>query len=362
MAKELIVNYDNKPCYSIYIDNSYDAFCDKVNEISNFKKSKTCIVTDSNVANIHLNNMVEFAKNAFEQVFTFIIPAGEANKNLSQIEKLYEYLIINHFDRTDSLIALGGGVVGDMTGYAAATYLRGINFIQVPTTLLSQVDSSIGGKTGVDFNQYKNMVGAFHMPKLVYINTSTIKTLPDEQFQCGMGEIIKHGLIRNVHYYNWLKDNYKEILSLNDDYLADMVYESCIIKKNVVEEDPKEQSIRGYLNFGHTIGHAIEKLSDFKLYHGQCVAIGMVAASYISKELGHITNDEYEDIINTIKLYNLPVKCSLSDSQAILQATKSDKKMIGNKVKFILLKSIGDAYINTNLTEEELLGAIEEVL
>ncbi|MBR1572633.1 MAG: 3-dehydroquinate synthase [Lachnospiraceae bacterium] len=362
MAKELIVNYENQPCYSIYIDNSYDAFCDKINDIPNFKKSKTCIVTDSNVANIYLNDMVEFAKNTFEQVFTFIIPAGEANKNLSEIEKLYEHLIINHFDRTDSLIALGGGVVGDMTGYTAATYLRGINFIQVPTTLLSQVDSSIGGKTGVDFNQYKNMVGAFHMPKLVYINTSTIKTLPEEQFQCGMGEIIKHGLIRNANYYQWLKDNYQDILNLKDDSLADMIYESCLIKKNVVEEDPTEQSIRGYLNFGHTIGHAIEKLSDFKLYHGQCVAIGMVAASYLSKQHGNITGEEYIDIINTIKLYNLPVKCSLTDSSAILSATKSDKKMIGNKVKFILLKSVGDAYINTDLTEEELLGAIEEVL
>ena len=361
MARVLDVNYENAFSYHIYLEQDFGMLKEAVSELDTSCR-RALIVTDTNIAPLYLEKVKSILASCFLFVDEVILTPGEKFKNTDSVSAIYEKAVLDNFDRNDFFIALGGGVVGDMTGFAAATYMRGIRFIQIPTTLLAQVDSSIGGKTGVDFRAYKNMVGAFHMPKLVYINTSTIKTLPDEQFQCGMGEIIKHGLIRNVHYYNWLKDNHKEILSLNDDYLADMVYESCMIKKNVVEEDPKEQSIRGYLNFGHTIGHAIEKLSDFKLYHGQCVAIGMVAASYISKELGHITNDEYEDIINTIKLYNLPVKCSLSDSQAILQATKSDKKMIGNKVKFILLKSIGDAYINTNLTEKELLGAIEEVL
>ncbi|MCR5145652.1 MAG: 3-dehydroquinate synthase [Lachnospiraceae bacterium] len=362
MSKKIIVNYDNSPCYQIVIEEDYSNFEKAVLNINGFKMSKVCIVTDSNVAKLYLDEMIKNAKKCFEQVFSFIIPAGESNKNLGEIQKLYEFLIINHFDRQDSLMALGGGVVGDMTGYAAATYLRGINFIQVPTTLLSQVDSSIGGKTGVDFNQYKNMVGAFHMPKLVYINTSTLKTLPESQFQCGMGEVIKHGLIRNASYYKWLKENVNHILTLDNEYLEEMIYESCLIKKDVVEKDPKEKSIRAYLNFGHTLGHAIEKLSDFKLYHGQCVAIGMVCASYLSKKLGYINDEEHQDIVDTIKLYGLPTTVENMKAEDILKASKSDKKMVGNKVKFTVLKSIGEAISYTDFTDEDLLGAIEQVL
>ena len=179
-------------------------------------------------------------------VFTF--PAGEENKHLDTVRNLYEHLILEHFDRKDMLAALGGGVVGDLCGFAAATYLRGVDFIQIPTTLLSQVDSSIGGKTGVDFDAYKNMVGAFHMPRLVYANLRTLLTLPEEQFSSGMGEVVKHGLIKNREYYQWLKDNHEGIAARNLDLCQAMVYESCMIKKRVVEEDPTEQGERALLN------------------------------------------------------------------------------------------------------------------
>ena len=213
---------------------------------------------------------------------------------------MYEFLIKNHFDRNDILIALGGGVVGDLTGYTAATYMRGIDFIQIPTTLLSQVDSSIGGKTGVDLKSYKNMVGAFHHPKLVYINVKTLNSLPRREFSSGMAEIIKHGLIMDKEYFVWLNNNSNHIKSLDTKILVEMIYGSCFIKKTVVEEDPNEKGLRAILNFGHTIGHAIEKSKKFKLLHGECVSLGMVAALRISFDREQIS---YEQLSKAIKTY-----------------------------------------------------------
>lgn len=180
-------------------------------------------------------------------------------------------------------------MVGDLTGYAAATYLRGIDFIQIPTSLLSQVDSSIGGKTGVDFDSYKNMVGAFHMPKLVYMNLSVLKTLSNRQFCSGMGEIIKHGLIKNANYFTWLKENEAQIAALDLPTVGEMIYESNVVKKNVVENDPTEKGERALLNFGHTLGHAIEKYMNFEFLHGECVLIGCALASIISYKKEYYT-------------------------------------------------------------------------
>ena len=259
-------------------------------------------------------------------------------------------------------MALGGGVIGDMTGFAAATYLRGIDFIQVPTTLLSQVDSSIGGKTGVDFLQYKNMVGAFKMPRLVYINTSVLSSLDEEQFASGMGEVLKHGLIRNNDYFKWLVNESEAIKARDPEALGELVYESCLIKKAVVEEDPREMGVRACLNFGHTIGHAVEKLSNFCLFHGQCVAIGMAAAARISADLNMISAEDEKSIRSAIELYGLPLFVSGQNEKDILSTTKSDKKMVGHKVKFILLDGIGNAVINSELTDEQILQGIRAVL
>ncbi len=362
MSKVLPVLYEGKPCYNIHFEHDFSSLSSFLSEELSNTERKVCIVTDSNVAKLYLDEVSEICKNIFPAVISYIFVAGEASKNLSTIEKLYEHLINNHFGRGDLLIALGGGVVGDMTGYAAATYLRGIDFVQIPTTLLSQVDSSVGGKTGVDFQQYKNMVGAFHMPKMVYMNTSLLHSLDDVQFQSGMGEVIKSGLIQNQEFYYWLKNNYQQIVSLQDDILEKMIFESCKIKKYVVETDPMEQGIRAYLNFGHTIGHAVEKLSDFSLYHGQCVAIGMVGAAFLSLKRGGITQSEYEDIIETISSFLLPVYASGFESVSVREAMKSDKKTVGDKIKFVILNKIGEASIDTDFTNEELLEAISVIL
>ena len=363
MPKILPVYYENNFSYNIIIENNFDNLFKNINEIKSNNYQRVCIFSDDIVAEHYLNEIKSIFEEKFNCVISYVIPNGENSKTLSNVEKLYEELIKNHFDRHDLLVALGGGVVGDMTGFAAATYLRGIDFVQIPTTLLSQVDSSIGGKTGVDYLQYKNMVGAFYMPKLVYINVNTLQTLSDSQLQSGMGEAIKHGLIRNPSYYQWLQEHRDLVNSKDPDTLEQLVYENCCVKKAVVEEDPKEQGIRAHLNFGHTIGHAIEKLSDFRLYHGQCVALGMCAAGYISWKRGLISELEYLTMEQVIDSFGLPIKLMIPmNPQDILQTTKSDKKMVGNHVKFILLESIGDAKIYSDVSDDEMLEAIESLL
>ena len=249
-----------------------------------------------------------------------------------------------------------------MTGYTAATYLRGIDFIQIPTSLLAQVDSSIGGKTGVDFDQYKNMVGAFHMPKLVYMNLSTLNTLPDEHFASGMAEVLKSGLIKDGEYYEWVITNLSEIMEKDSATMEQLVDGSCNIKRIVVEKDPTEQGERALLNLGHTIGHAIEKLKNFKLLHGECVALGTIAAAHISWKRDLLTTEEFFEIRDMMVGFDLPISLDDLTPEEIIQATKLDKKMEQGTVKFILLNSIGKAFVTKDVTDEEMEAAINFLL
>lgn len=361
MAKSISVRAEGKLIYQIELEQGFEHLLEKIQELGYKREQKICIVTDSNVAEVYADQVRSLLETEFQTVLVHAFKAGESSKNVETVNKLYEALILNHFDRNDILVALGGGVVGDLTGFTAATYLRGIDFIQVPTTLLSQVDSSIGGKTGVDFLQYKNMVGAFYQPRLVYMNLSVLKTLPREQIVSGMGEIIKHGLIKDRSYYEWLKEHQKEIEELQPDIMEEMIYRSCNIKREVVERDPKEKAERALLNFGHTIGHAIEKLSDFSLFHGECVGIGMLSAAYLSWKLGNITREECDGIERTLSSFGFRTRVSGFVPEEVLQATKSDKKMTGTQVKFILLSEIGNAYIYKELTDQQILEGIRHV-
>lgn len=353
MAKRLSVCRDGKPIYEIVMEHSFAGLSKEIEKLG-IKERRICIVTDSNVAPLYLKEVEAILQGCCREVSVFQFPAGEEHKNLDTVRALYEHLIKQHFDRSDLLAALGGGVTGDLCGFAAATYLRGVGFIQIPTTLLSQVDSSIGGKTGVDFDAYKNMVGAFHMPRLVYTNLGTLKTLPEEQFASGMGEVIKHGLIKNSSYYQWLKDNREAILARKPEVCETMVYESNLIKKEVVELDPTEKGERALLNFGHTLGHAVEKLKDFTMLHGHCVALGCIAASEISHLRGMLTEEETEDIRSTMESFGLPVKVSGLSWQQVYETTKSDKKMDLGTVKFVLLRRMGDSYVDRTVSEAEM--------
>ena len=350
------VKKDGQFCYHIYLEPDFAKLPEAVEPL-NIKERKLCIVADSTTAELYGAELKEILKETCTYVSMFVFPAGEVNKTLNTVRDLYEHLILEKFDRKDMLVALGGGVVGDLTGFAAATYLRGIGFIQIPTTLLSQVDSSIGGKTGVDFDAYKNMVGAFHMPRLVYMNLNVLKTLPDRQFACGMGEIIKHGLIQDSDYREKLSTYQREIREKNYAALLWMVAGSCKVKRHVVEEDPTEQGIRAWLNFGHTIGHSVEKLKDFTLCHGECVAIGCAAAAWMSWKRGLISEKEKEAAEQLLLDYQLPVRVKGLKPEDIVKTTKLDKKMDAGKVKFVLLKKIGEAFVTRDVEDEELLRA-----
>lgn len=358
---KLGVSENGQKIYDIYFRDSFE---DLTEALSDFHLSdrKVCIVTESHVAPLYLKELYELLSPVCAKVTTFSFSAGEAHKQLKTVEHLYEQLIRNHFDRKDLIIALGGGVAGDMAGFAAATYLRGIDFIQIPTTLLSQVDSSIGGKTGVDFIQYKNMVGAFHQPKLVYINVNALKTLPEREYLSGMAEVIKHGLIKDQDYYDWIKDHKEEILSKDPETMLAMIRRSCDIKRRVVEADPKEQGERALLNFGHTLGHAVETLMDFSLLHGECVAVGCRLALKLSQKRGMISEAETEEACALFDAFHLDQRVDRLTSEQIIKATKSDKKMAGGHIRFILLKNIGEACIDLSVSDEEMAEVLEEEL
>ncbi len=357
---KLPVKKDHRFAYNIHIERDFGHLAEYVAELDT-AEHRICIVTDSTVEKIYLEEVKNLLAPVCKQVTTYTFPAGEEHKTLDEIRKMYEHFIVNGLDRKDMLVALGGGVTGDMTGFAAATYLRGIRFVQVPTTLLSQVDSSIGGKTGVDFDSYKNMVGAFHQPSLVYINTAVLQTLTDEQFACGMGEILKHGLIRDAAYYEWTIEQMSEIMERDPQVMEKLIEGSCKIKREVVEKDPTEKRERALLNFGHTIGHAIEKMKNFELLHGQCVALGSVAAAHISWKRGYLTDEEFYEIRDMNVGFDLPISFDGLSSADILEATRKDKKMSAGKIRFILLRHIGEAFIADDVTDEEMLKAIDSL-
>lgn len=367
----LSVSYQKKPCYDIVFEHSFEKLPGELQKLfpeedgdSLLKKRNLCVITDRNVDALFGAEIKELLQGICKELSFYVFSAGEEHKTLETVSDIYRFLIEKRITRKDMLIALGGGVVGDITGFAAASYLRGIDFVQIPTTLLSQVDSSIGGKTGVDFEQYKNMVGAFHMPRLVYTNVSALKELDERQFASGFAEVMKHGLIKDRKYYEWLLENIYEIDDREPDVLQEMVYKSCAIKKRVVEKDPTEQGERALLNFGHTIGHGIEKASDFTLLHGECVALGCIAAANISYKRHLIGEDEYLEIRDMFVPFHLPIalrEISFT-AQEVVENTKSDKKNASGTLRFILLERLGKAVIEETVTEKELLEAVEDLI
>lgn len=359
--KQLLVTDGTKPIYSIEITQTFEALADELAG-QHLSGRKICLVSDSHVGPLYFAPVERELKKTGASVFTFSFPAGEASKNLETVQDLYEFLIKNHFDRSDCLAALGGGVVGDLTGFAAATYLRGIRFFQIPTSLLAQTDSSIGGKTGVDFRTYKNMVGAFYQPVLVHMNMAALSTLSKRQYCSGLGEIIKHGIIRDASYFDWIADHVDQIKALDPQTLEQMIYVSCQIKKEVVEHDQKEKGERAVLNFGHTLGHAIEKLSDFKLYHGECVVLGMICALKISLDRGFIARTEYDSCLALFKSFGFPMSVQGISAKDVVRVSKTDKKMNKGVVNFILIHPFGNAVIDRTVSDEEMMDSLREVL
>ncbi len=362
MKDELIVRgADNAPLYSIYLEDSFAGIVSVVRSLK-LEGRKICLVSDSNVAPLYAKEVIGLLEKEGFFCVSYTFPAGEASKNLDTVASLYEFLIEQSFDRNDVLLALGGGVTGDLTGFAAATYLRGIRFIGMPTSLLSMVDSSIGGKTGVDYKAYKNMVGAFYQPSAVYINVSALQTLPEREFLAGMGEVVKHGFILDKEYHGFLKENVSSVLAKDSEALFSMIHQSLCIKRGVVERDPKEKGERALLNFGHTIGHAIEKLNEFALLHGECVSVGMVAAAELSVLRGVLSRAEADEVKALLVAYGMMTEVASLEKDVLLSVCHRDKKADGSKIKFILLNKIGQAFIDAEVSDEEIWSAFQTIL
>ena len=346
--------------YPIYIDNSF-AMLKKAFLNSGISNTKICIITDSNVSPIYSDTIKNILCEISENVSCYAFEAGESQKNINTICDFYKFFVENHLDRKSVLVALGGGVVGDMCGFAAATYMRGIKFVQIPTTLLSQVDSSVGGKTGIDFMGNKNMVGAFYQPEFVFINTETLKTLPYREVAAGLAEAVKYGYIQDKDFLNYFIENKELLKELDSEAIANVVYGSCKVKAQVVSEDEKENGIRAILNFGHTFGHAIETLSDFKMLHGECVAVGMVAALYFSYKRGNAAIEDVEELKKLLNYFELPTYIEEFDSQSIYNQMFYDKKTKNGVINIVALNSIGNAIITNSGTKEEIKASIEYI-
>ena len=336
---KLCVDVSDKSLSEIYIENG---LLSKFGELTKtvLKGKKIALVSDTNVYPLYGDNIKTQLENEGYKVFTYIFKAGEASKNTSELIKIVEFMAENELTREDGAVALGGGVCGDMVGFAASVFLRGIKFVQIPTSLLAQVDSSVGGKTAVDLPQGKNLCGAFHQPSLVIIDPDVLKTLSPHFFSDGMGEVIKYGCIKSASLFEKLESGNVR------DNLTEIITECVSIKRQVVENDEKEHGERALLNFGHTCGHAIEKLWNFEtVSHGEAVAIGMVMITRAGENLGITEKGTTDRLIKVLEKNDLKISDTHTDKE-IISAMNGDKKRTGTGIKFVMINKIGSSFIN----------------
>ena len=321
------------------------------------KNNKVLIITDSGVPKKHIRKIKDII--TCKKIKVLTINQGEKSKSLASYQKIMNTLFTMNFDRSDSLIALGGGVVGDITGFCAATYLRGINYIQVPTTLLAQVDSSVGGKTAINVPQGKNLIGSFYNPKFVLISTDFLKTLSQEQYESGLGEVIKYAFIGNKKLKKIIEDNSKKITERNEKILKTIIEESIKTKSKIVTKDEKENGIRAILNFGHTFGHAIEAHHGYKkITHGAAITMGMVIAAKVSLFEGHIKDQQLENIISVIKSLGLKADHKKYKYSDLRKYMKIDKKVSNGQLNLILIDKNFNAFKTSNFNNKNIIKAL----
>ncbi len=319
---------------------------------------RVVIITDAIVKNFYAGILEQGLAGAGFEVTVLEVPAGEEQKTLKSAGRLYDELSGIFTERTTPILALGGGVTGDLAGFVAATYMRGVPYVQVPTTLLAMVDSSIGGKTAVDHGRLKNVVGAFYQPKLVIADIDTLKTLPAAELTSGLAEVIKHAAIKDKYFFDFLESNIKKAKELDPPVLEKIVVQSARIKAAVVAKDEKEAGLRAILNYGHTIGHAVEALSDFRLKHGQAVAIGMVAEAKIATRMGKLDRSAAARLEKVIREAGLPAQIPPFDKKKLMQAMGHDKKVRQGRLTFVLLSAIGEAFITDDVNPALVLEVL----
>jgi 3-dehydroquinate synthase len=325
---------------------------------SAIKGKRVCIVSDSNVAPLYLDILK--TRLAAYDVDDFILPSGEQHKSLQQWQALLDQLARNKHHRDTTLIALGGGVVGDLTGFAAACYQRGIDFIQIPTTLLAQVDASVGGKTAVNHAQGKNLIGAFYQPRLVLIDVDLLVSLPEREYVAGLAEIVKYGCIADSEFFQWLEANVQGLLARDSSVLQHAVWRSCQIKAGVVSQDERDTGVRAILNFGHTFAHAIELAGNYQqFFHGEAVAIGMVLAAKLSRGLAMLGDEQCQRITQLLKVLGLPTVLTANMSRKKLyENMRMDKKVHDERVCFILLSVLGKAVSRSDIEQSTVLDLL----
>ena len=319
---------------------------------------RVAVVTNTVVGPLYLERVSETLRRAGKKVTPIVLPDGEEEKNWSSLMLIFDALLAEQCDRKTTLLALGGGVIGDMTGYAAASYMRGVPFVQMPTTLLAQVDSSVGGKTGINHPLGKNMIGAFYQPQVVIADTATLDTLPQRELSAGLAEVIKHGAIIDAAFFDWIETNISQLLKREPSSIAYAVQRSCEIKADVVRQDEREGGLRAILNFGHTFAHAIESGLGYGVWlHGEAVGCGMVMAADLSCRLGYLDARNRDRIKALVRAANLPVKAPDLGQERWLELMQVDKKNEGGQIKFILLKPLGTPLI-TGVPQEILLQTL----
>lgn len=343
--------------YPIHIGRNLLAKADLL--LPHLKRKHVAIVTNTTVAPLYLAKLTQTLESAGVKVIPIILPDGEAYKNSETLNKIYDVLLENRCERSTTLIALGGGVIGDLTGYAAATYLRGVPFIQIPTTLLSQVDSSVGGKTGINHPLGKNMIGAFYQPQVVLADIDTLNTLPPREFSAGMAEVIKYGLIRDISFFNWLEAHIEALMALDEHALSEAIYRSCSNKAEVVARDEHESGERALLNLGHTFGHAIENAMGYGVWlHGEAVAAGTMLAADLSKRMGWMTADEVAKVHALLSKARLPLDAPRLGVEKYLDLMQMDKKVADGKIRLVLQKGIGHSVITSDYDAEQLKATL----
>ena len=354
---KLIVNTGNQK-YPILIGSNIISKMSSILIKNSIQFKKCLLVIDKKVPKKQIIKLRKSLRN--NQIFSLLIDANEKNKNQKYVDKIIHILLNQNFSRQDCLISIGGGITGDLAGFAASIFKRGLQFINIPTTLLSQVDSSIGGKTGINTKHGKNLIGNFYQPKLVVSDINFLKTLPKREITCGYGEILKHSLIANKALFKFLEKNISKILSLQSPFIEKAIFDSCKIKKKVVEKDEKEKNLRKILNFGHTFAHAYEAALGFskKLNHGEAVILGMNTALGFSNQNKYLKNNDYELIKRHLKNSKLPHNIkdyfSLKDISKIISFMTKDKKNVSDKINLILLKKIGSPIIKNEYNSEYL--------
>jgi 3-dehydroquinate synthase len=318
------------------------------------------IVTNETVAPLYLQTLKHTLEKTGLLVKEVILPDGESYKNFESYRLILDALVAARFERRSTLIALGGGVIGDLTGFAAATFLRGINFIQIPTTLLAQVDSSVGGKTGINHPLGKNLIGAFHQPRLVLADTDTLNTLPDREYRAGLSEVIKYGFIRDTEFISWLEEHSTLLNQRDKTTLTEAIYRSCHNKAMIVAEDEFETTgLRALLNFGHTFGHAIETGMGYGAWlHGEAVAVGMLIASEVSQRLGWLNDSDLQRIVSLSTALHLPLKAPDLGIDRYLEIMAGDKKIEAGKIRYVLLQQLGKAILSQEVKEELIKEAL----